>query len=166
MLFKVDYLMTKTNLVTPAGWNTLDQELKYLWKVKRPQVTRAVSEAAALGDRSENAEYKEGKRELRSIDRRLQFLMKRLDNLQIVHYAPSQEGKVYFSAYVELENEQQEQVTYRVVGPDEIDVANNHITIDSPLARALIGKQVDDEVIVKTPKGDRVWFINNIFYKK
>lgn len=158
--------MTKTNLVTPAGWNTLDQELKYLWKVKRPQVTRAVSEAAALGDRSENAEYKEGKRELRSIDRRLQFLMKRLDNLQIVHYAPSQEGKVYFSAYVELENEQEEQVTYRVVGPDEIDVANNHITIDSPLARALIGKQVDDEVIVKTPKGDRVWFINNIFYKK
>ena len=69
--------MKKTNLVTPAGWNKLDQELKYLWKVKRPQVTRAVSEAAALGDRSENAEYKEGKRELRAIDRRLQFLMKR-----------------------------------------------------------------------------------------
>ena len=158
--------MTKTNLVTPAGWNKLDQELKYLWKVKRPQVTRAVSEAAALGDRSENAEYKEGKRELRSIDRRLQFLMKRLDGLQIVHYAPSQEGKVYFGAYVELENEQEEQATYRVVGPDEIDVANNHITIDSPMARALIGKQVDDEVTVKTPKGDRLWFVNNIFYKK
>ena len=158
--------MAKTNLITPAGWNTLDQELKYLWKVKRPQVTRAVSEAAALGDRSENAEYKEGKRELRSIDRRLQFLMKRLDGLQIVHYAPSQEGKVYFGAYVELENEQEEQATYRIVGPDEIDVANNHITIDSPMARALIGKQVDDEVIVKTPKGDRVWFVNNIFYKK
>ena len=158
--------MTKTNLVTPAGWNKLDQELKYLWKVKRPQVTRAVSEAAALGDRSENAEYKEGKRELRSIDRRLQFLMKRLDGLQIVHYAPSQEGKVYFGAYVELENEQEEQATYRVVGPDEIDVANNHITIDSPMARALIGKQVDDEVTVKTPKGDRLWFVSNIFYKK
>jgi len=158
--------MAKTNLITPAGWNTLDQELKYLWKVKRPQVTRAVSEAAALGDRSENAEYKEGKRELRSIDRRLQFLMKRLDELQIVHYAPSQEGKVYFGAYVELENEQTEQATYRVVGPDEIDVTNNHITIDSPVARALIGKQVDDEVIVKTPKGDKVWFVNKIFYKK
>lgn len=158
--------MTKTNLVTPAGWNKLDQELKYLWKVKRPQVTRAVSEAAALGDRSENAEYKEGKRELRSIDRRLQFLMKRLDHLQIVHYAPSQEGKVYFGAYVELENEQEEQATYRLVGPDEIDVANNHITIDSPMARALIGKQVDDDVIVKTPKGDRLWFVNKIYYKK
>jgi transcription elongation factor GreB len=158
--------MKKTNLVTPAGWNKLDQELKYLWKVKRPQVTRAVSEAAALGDRSENAEYKEGKRELRSIDRRLQFLMKRLDGLQIVHYAPSQEGKVYFGAYVELENEQEEQATYRVVGPDEIDVANNHITIDSPMAHALIGKEVDDEIIVKTPKGDRVWFINKISYNR
>lgn len=157
--------MRKTNLVTPAGWNKLDQELKYLWKVKRPQVTRAVSEAAALGDRSENAEYKEGKRELRSIDRRLQFLMKRLEGLQIVHYAPSQEGKVYFGAYVELENEQEKQALYRVVGPDEIDVANNHITIDSPMARALIGKMVDDEVIVNTPSGDRLWYINRIYYK-
>jgi transcription elongation factor GreB len=156
----------KTNLVTPGGWNILDQELKYLWKVKRPQVTRAVSEAAALGDRSENAEYKEGKRELRSIDRRLRFLMKRLDELTIVHYAPSQEGKVYFGAYVELEDDQQRPATYRIVGPDEIDVANNHITIDSPMARALIGKQVDDEVIVKTPNGEKIWYINGIRYKR
>ncbi|WP_435275609.1 transcription elongation factor GreB [Psychrobium sp. nBUS_13] len=157
--------MKKTNLVTPAGWNKLDQELKYLWKVKRPQVTRAVSEAAALGDRSENAEYKEGKRELRSIDRRLQFLMKRLEELEIVHHAPSQEGKVYFGAYVELENDQEQQAIYRVVGPDEIDVDNNHITIDSPMARALIGKEVDDEVTVKTPSGELVWYINRIYYK-
>lgn len=158
--------MKKTNLVTPGGWNKLDQELKYLWKEKRPQVTRAVSEAAALGDRSENAEYKEGKRELRSIDRRLRFLMKRLEELEIVHYAPSQEGKVYFGAYVELESDNEEQATYRVVGPDEIDVENNHITIDSPMARALIGKEIDDEVVVKTPSGDKIWYINNIFYKK
>lgn len=157
--------MKKTNLVTPAGWNKLDQELKYLWKVKRPQVTRAVSEAAALGDRSENAEYKEGKRELRSIDRRLQFLMKRLEELEIVHHAPSQGGKVYFGAYVELENDQELQAIYRVVGPDEIDVDNNHITIDSPMARALIGKEVDDEVTVKTPSGELVWYINRIYYK-
>ena len=156
----------KTNLVTPGGWNILDQELKYLWKVKRPEVTRAVSAAAALGDRSDNAEYKEGKRELRSIDRRLQFLMKRLDQLTIVHYAPSQEGKVYFGAYVELENEQEQSARYRIVGTDEIDVANNHITIDSPMARALIGKQVDDEVVVKTPNGDKIWYINHISYKK
>ncbi|MDP2562607.1 transcription elongation factor GreB [Psychrobium sp. 1_MG-2023] len=156
----------KTNLVTPAGWNTLDRELKYLWKEKRPQVTRAVSEAAALGDRSENAEYKEGKRELRAIDRRLRFLMKRLEELQIVHYAPSQEGKVYFGAFVELENEQEQTATYRIVGPDEIDVENNHITIDSPMARALIGKEVDDEVLVKTPSGDHLWFINKIYYQR
>jgi len=154
----------KTNLVTPAGWNTLDRELKYLWKEKRPQVTRAVSEAAALGDRSENAEYKEGKRELRSIDRRLRFLMKRLDELQIVHYAPSQEGKVYFGAYVDLENEDGQQATYRIVGPDEIDVENQHITVDSPMARALIGKQIDDEVIVETPSGIKVWYVNKISY--
>lgn len=156
----------KTNLVTPGGWNILDQELKYLWKVKRPEVTRAVSEAAALGDRSENAEYKEGKRELRSIDRRLRFLMKRLDELTIVHYAPSQEGKVYFGAYVELEDDQEQPATYRIVGPDEIDVANHHITIDSPMARALIGKEVDDEVIVKTPSGEKIWYINGISYKR
>jgi len=156
----------KTNLVTAGGWNKLDQELKYLWKIKRPEVTRAVSEAAALGDRSENAEYKEGKRELRSIDRRLRFLMKRLDELTIVHYAPSQEGKVYFGAYVEIEDEQEQGVTYRIVGPDEIDVANQHITIDSPMARALIGKAVDDEVTVKTPNGDKLWYINAIRYDK
>jgi len=150
--------------VTLGGWNKLDQELKYLWKIKRPEVTRAVSEAAALGDRSENAEYKEGKRELRSIDRRLRFLMKRLDELTIVHYAPSQEGKVYFGAYVEIEDEQELAVTYRIVGPDEIDVANQHITIDSPVARALIGKAVDDEVVVKTPNGDKLWYINAIRY--
>lgn len=156
----------KTNLVTPGGWNKLDQELKYLWKVKRPEVTRAVSEAAALGDRSENAEYKEGKRELRSIDRRLRFLIKRTEELTIVHYAPSQEGKVYFGAYVELEDEQQQTAIYRIVGPDEIDVANNHITIDSPMARALIGKEVDDEVIVNTPNGDKIWYINGITYTR
>ena len=156
----------KTNLVTPGGWNKLDQELKYLWKVKRPEVTLAVSEAAALGDRSENAEYKEGKRELRSIDRRVRCLIKRTEELTIVHYAPSQEGKVYFGAYVELEDEQELAVTYRIVGPDERDVANNHITIDSPMARALIGKEVDDEVIVKTPNGDKVWYINGIRYTK
>jgi len=152
--------------VTLGGWNKLDQELKYLWKIKRPEVTRAVSEAAALGDRSENAEYKEGKRELRSIDRRLRFLMKRLDELTIVHYAPSQEGKVYFGAYVEIEDEQELAVTYRIVGPDEIDVANQHITIDSPVARALIGKEVDDEVVVKTPSGDKLWYINAIRYDR
>lgn len=155
----------KTNLITRAGWQKLDEELKYLWKVKRPQVTQAVTEAAALGDRSENAEYKEGKRELRSIDRRVRFLVKRLEDVKIVEYAPEQEGKVYFGAYVELENDDGVIACYRIVGPDEIDTENNHITIDSPMARALIGKAVDDEVRVKTPSGIKLWYINKIQYQ-
>ena len=154
----------KTNLITRAGWQKLDDELKYLWKTKRPQVTQTVTEAAALGDRSENAEYKEGKRELRAIDRRVRFLVKRLDDLQIIEYSPEQDGKVFFGAYVELENEQGDIVRYRIVGPDEIDTKNHHITIDSPMARALIGKMVDDEVSVKTPSGNKIWFINQISY--
>ena len=155
----------KTNLITRAGWQKLEDELKYLWKVKRPQVTQAVSEAAALGDRSENAEYKEGKRELRAIDRRLRFLTKRPDALKIVEYSPQQEGNVYFGAWVELENDQEEIVRYRIVGTDEIDTKNNYITIDSPMARALIGKQVDDEVRVLTPSGEKEWYINKIQYQ-
>lgn len=155
----------KTDLITRPGWQKLDDELKYLWKVKRPQVTQAVTEAAALGDRSENAEYKEGKRELRSIDRRVRFLVKRLDELKIIDYSPEQDGKVFFGAYVELENEAEEVVQYRIVGPDEIDTKQHHITIDSPMARALIGKEVDDEVTVKTPSCYKTWFINKIQYQ-
>lgn len=155
----------RTNLITRPGWQKLDDELKYLWKVKRPQVTQAVTEAAALGDRSENAEYKEGKRELRAIDRRIRFLVKRLEDLRIVEYAPEQEGKVYFGAYVELENDQGDIGRYRIVGPDEIDTENHHITIDSPMARALIGKEVDDEVKVQTPSGIKIWYINQIQYQ-
>lgn len=154
----------KTNLITRAGWQKLDSELKYLWKTKRPQVTQAVTEAAALGDRSENAEYKEGKRELRAIDRRVRFLVKRLDSLQIIEYAPEQDGKVFFGAYVELENDDGDIARYRIVGPDEIDTKNHHITIDSPMARALIGKQVDDDVTVQTPSGEKIWYINHIRY--
>jgi transcription elongation factor GreB len=155
----------KTNLITRPGWQKLDDELKYLWKIKRPQVTQAVSEAAALGDRSENADYKEGKRELRSIDRRVRFLVKRLDELNIIEHSPEQNGKVFFGAYVELENEDAEVVQYRIVGSDEIDTKNHHITIDSPMARALIGKQVDDEIQVKTPSGLKLWCINQIRYQ-
>lgn len=155
----------KTNLITRVGWHKLDQELKYLWKVKRPEVTQAVSEAAALGDRSENAEYKEGKRELRRIDSRLRFLTKRLDALEIVDHHPQQNGKVFFGAWVELENEDGDIARYRIVGTDEIDPKLGYITIDSPMARALIGKQVDDDVLVKTPSGIKEWWINAIQYQ-
>jgi transcription elongation factor GreB len=155
----------KTNLITRPGWHKLDEELKYLWKVKRPEVTQAVSEAAALGDRSENAEYKEGKRELRRIDSRLRFLTKRLDALEIVDHHPQQNGKVFFGAWVELENDEGDIVRYRIVGTDEIDPKLGYITIDSPMARALIGKQVDDDVFVKTPSGTKEWWINLIQYQ-
>lgn len=155
----------KANLITRTGWAALDSELKYLWKVKRPEVTQAVREAAALGDRSENAEYKEGKRELRSIDRRIRFLVKRLDCLKIVDYDSQQEGKIYFGAWIELEKEDGTLFRGRIVGTDEFDPKKNWISIDSPMARALLGKQVDDEVLVHTPSGPQEWFVNIIQYR-
>lgn len=158
--------MAKSNYITRAGWNLLDQELKFLWKEERPKVTQAVSDAAALGDRSENAEYIYGKRRLREIDRRVRFLMKRLEVLQIVDYDPKQEGKVFFGAWVELEDEQGELKQYRIVGGDEFDPSKKWISLDSPVARALIGKQVDDEILVQTPAGKVRYFINKIWYEK
>lgn len=158
--------MAKSNYITRSGWQTLDQELKFLWKEKRPQVTQAVSEAAALGDRSENAEYIYGKRRLREIDRRVRFLSKRLEVLQIVDYHPKQEGKVFFGAWVELENEQGETKQYRIVGCDEFDPAKHWISIDSPVARALIGKEAGDELQVDTPLGKSLLYINRIWYEK
>ncbi|WP_417348150.1 transcription elongation factor GreB [Ferrimonas sp.] len=157
--------MKKANLITREGWNTLEQELKYLWKEERPRVTLAVQEAAALGDRSENAEYIYGKKRLREIDRRVRFLSKRMEQLRIVEPDPRQEGKVYFGAWVVLEAEEGGLSTYRLVGPDEFNVSEGKVSIDSPLARALLGKEVDDEVIVRTPEGEQVYYINEIRYK-
>lgn len=152
-------------LITRAGWKKLDDELKYLWKIKRPSVTEAVREAAALGDRSENAEYKEGKRLLREIDRRIRYLSKSLDRLKIVDYSPEQEGRVYFGAYVTLENEQEELLHCRIVGADEIDPMRQDISINSPMSKALLGKAVDDEVVVHAPSGDKYWYIVAIEYR-
>ena len=158
--------MAKSNYITREGWNILDQELKFLWKEERPKVTQAVSEAAALGDRSENAEYIYGKRRLREIDRRVRFLMKRLEVLQIVDYHVRQEGKAFFGAWIELETEDGELKQYRIVGCDEFDPAKNWISVDSPVARALIGKAVDDEVKVETPSGRMTFYVNRIWYEK
>ena len=158
--------MAKSNYITRQGWNALDQELKFLWKEERPRVTQAVSDAAALGDRSENAEYIYGKRRLREIDRRVRFLTKRLEVLQIVDYHPKQEQKVFLGAWVELEAENGEIKQYRLVGSDEFDPVKNWISIDSPVARALIGKEVDDEVKVETPSGRVTLYINQIWYEK
>lgn len=158
--------MAKSNYITRAGYEKLAAELRYLWKEERPRITQSVSEAAALGDRSENAEYIYGKRRLREIDRRVRFLSKRLDTLTVVDYSPKQEGKVFFGAWVNLEDEDGEVQAYRIVGGDEFDPAKNWISIDSPVARALIGKSVDDEIQVRTPSGMRTWFVDKIWYEK
>ncbi|MCL7462586.1 transcription elongation factor GreB [Pseudomonas sp. NW5] len=153
-----------TALITPEGEARLRAELRELWQVRRPQVTQAVSEAAAQGDRSENAEYTYGKKMLREIDSRVRFLRKRLEQLKVVHERPADTQRVYFGAWVTLEDEQGEEARYRLVGTDELDLKTGLISIDSPLARALLGKPLDAEVRVQTPAGERLWYLTAIEY--
>ena len=153
-----------TPLITPQGEARLRAELHELWHVRRPEVTRSVSEAAAQGDRSENAEYTYGKKMLREIDSRVRFLTKRLEKLKVVDTRPSDPGKVYFGAWVTVEDEDGVEARYRIVGPDELNLKLNLISIDSPLARALVGKGLDAEVRVQTPTGDKYWYIVAIDY--
>ncbi|WGY48135.1 transcription elongation factor GreB [Vibrio sp. ABG19] len=157
----------KTKLITREGFNKLKKEHDFLWNERRPEVTKIVTWAASLGDRSENADYTFNKRLLRQIDRRVRFLRKLLPELTIVDYSSQQDGKVFFGAWVEIENEAGEMKKFRIVGPEEIygDEVKNYISIDSPMARALLKKEVDDEFVVRTPSGDKVWFINSIEYK-
>ena len=155
----------KTNIITREGYEILQQELNHLWKVERPETTKKVSWAASLGDRSENADYQYNKKRLREIDRRVRYLRKRLEDVKIVDYSPQQDGKVFFGAWVEIENDDGETMTFRIVGPDEIYGRNDYISIDSPMARALLKKEVDDEADVKTPTGFKTWYINEITYK-
>ena len=141
-------------MITAPGFARLQQELNFLWKEKRPEVTARVAAAAALGDRSENADYIYGKRQLGEIDRRIRYLDKRIRTMQVVDRLPADETKVYFGAWVTLEGidaksagEISESLpTYRVVGPDEIDFDTAYISIDSPMARVLIGKSEGDEI--------------------
>lgn len=154
----------KTNLITREGFNKLQDELNYLWKEHRPAITQKVAWAASLGDRSENADYQYNKKLLREIDRRIRFLRKRLERINVVDYSPQQDGKVFFGAWVEIENEQGEIKRFRIVGPDEIYGRNDYISIDSPMARALLQKQIDDEAVVQTPLDEKLWYINVISY--
>lgn len=156
----------KTNLITPEGFEKLNQELNHLWREYRPEITKKVAWAASLGDRSENADYKENKRLLRQIDSRVRFLRKRIEALKVIEYAPEQDGKVFFGAWVEIENDEGEQLSFRIVGPDEIYGRKDYISIDSPMARALLKKERDDEAVVKTPTGEQIWYINSIEYKQ
>ena len=155
----------KTNIITRGGYEKLQQELTQLWKVERPETTKKVSWAASLGDRSENADYQYNKKRLREIDRRVRYLRKRLEDVKIVDYSSQQEGKVFFGAWVEIENDDGEVMKFRIVGPDEIYGRNDYISIDSPMARALLKKEVDDDADVQTPNGIKTWFINAISYE-
>ncbi|WP_434939400.1 transcription elongation factor GreB [Shewanella sp. HL-SH8] len=157
----------KTNLITREGFDKLNKELNYLWREYRPEITKKVAWAASLGDRSENADYKENKRLLRQIDSRVRFLRKRIEAIKIVEYSPEQEGKVFFGAWVEIENDNGEKKSFKIVGPDEIyGDAKGYISIDSPMARALLKKEVDDDAVVSTPNGPQDWYINKISYQK
>ena len=143
----------------------LQKELDHLWLKERPSTTEKVSWAASLGDRSENADYKYNKQKLREIDRRIRFLRKTLEDIKVVEYHPQQEGKVFFGAWVELEGDGAEIIKFRIVGPEEIYGRNDYTSVDSPMARACLKKEVDDEVEVKAPSGIKKWCVKRITYK-
>ena len=149
--------------ITPEGAARLKRELDELWRVKRPAVTRAVSEAAAQGDRSENAEYIYGKKQLAEIDRRVRFLRKRLTGIRVVDQLPDDLTRVFFGAWFELKSPDGRR-EYRLVGPDEFDFAPNYISVDSPLGRAVLGKGLGAEIVVSTPEGERRHTLSNVRY--
>ncbi|GAC1453682.1 MAG: transcription elongation factor GreB [Steroidobacteraceae bacterium] len=152
--------------ITPNGAKRLREELEQLWRDERPRVTQAVAAAAAQGDRSENAEYTYGKRRLREIDRRVRFLRQRLDGMVIVDQAPADPRRVFFGAWVSLESADGDVLRYRIVGPDEFDLAPGYISMDSPLGRALMRKELDAEVTVEAPGGPRTLIITAIEYER
>ncbi|MDA8091036.1 MAG: transcription elongation factor GreB [Nitrospiraceae bacterium] len=160
-------LQSKTKIspyITPEGQKILRDELSYLWTVKRPQVTQAVAEAAAMGDRSENAEYIYGKKQLRQIDSRMRFLTKRLNELVVVDRPPDDTSKIFFGAWVELEDSDGKLFRYRIVGPDEFDPKKGFISIDSPMAKALLLKTEGEEVLVDRLNGTVVFVVTSIGY--
>jgi len=154
----------KSPYITKQGFITLQQEEEQLW-LKRRKVVAALSAAAAEGDRSENAEYIYRKKELGGIDWRIRYLQKRLPDLQQVGDKPSNTEQVFFSAIVTLEDNDGNETVYRIVGPDEIDHEEYNISMDSPVAKALFKRKLDDEVKVETPKGKTTYLITDINYK-
>ena len=145
--------MSKSKYATPEGARRLRAELDALWLVERPAVTKAVSEAAAMGDRSENAEYIYGKRRLREIDRRVRHLRQRLDGLKVVAGPPSDRNRAFFGAWVTIEDAQGSVRRHRIVGPDEFDREPGYLSMDAPLGRVLLGKRIGDEIEVRLPGG-------------
>jgi transcription elongation factor GreB len=156
--------LVRRRCITPEGFARLREEFERLWKSERPRVTEEVARAAALGDRSENAEYIYGKRRLREIDARLRLLSRRLDELTVVPPGEVAQDRIYFGAWVRLEGEDGALVCYRLVGPDETDAAEGLISIESPLGRALVGRGEGDEVVVQRPAGLHTFTVLEIAY--
>lgn len=155
-----------TALVTRAGYDRLRAELTQLWKITRPEVVKALTAAAAEGDRSENAEYLYRKKQLGEIDRRVRYLSKRLDVLKIVEGTPADPDAIFFGAWIEIENVASGDIArYRIVGPDEINAPLGYISIDSPLARAALKKRVDDEFTVELPTGPAQFAVLSVSYR-
>lgn len=150
--------------ITPAGFAALQKELDEIW-LRRRDVVKALAEAAAEGDRSENAEYIYRKKELGGLDRRIRYLQKRLPALNVVRELPDSDA-IYFGAIVEVQDDAGDTYCYRIVGPDEADPSALAISMDSPLARALLKKQVDDEVVVKTGEKESMVTIVSIQYDR
>ena len=150
--------------ITPAGFQALQDELKNIW-VRRRDVVRALADAAAEGDRSENAEYIYRKKELGGLDRRIRYLQKRLPDLNVVRESPNGDA-IYFGAFIEVQNDTGELQTYRIVGADEADAKTSAISMDSPLAKALLSKRVDDEVVVKTGEKTTTFSVVSIRYEQ
>ena len=158
--------MIKTKIyITPAGAHALRSELRFLYKTERPEITQKVSDAAALGDRSENADYIYGKKRLREIDNRIRYLTKRIDNLEIVDRKPNNETKVFFGAWLKLQTEDNSILKLRIVGVDELDLKKGWISVDSPMASSLLGKSIGDKVQVNRPKGKVMVMILEISYE-
>ena len=157
----------RSQLITPEGMERLEDELNHLWRVERPEITNKVSWAASLGDRSENADYHFNKKRLREIDRRLLYLRKCIDNFKVIDYHPNMEGAVNFGAWVEIENvEKKLKKRLRIVGYEELIGNKDYISMDSPMAQALLHKKVGDEAIVETKIAKFIWLIRKIEYKK
>ena len=152
-------------MITPEGMQKLRDEHSHLNRVERPDVTAKVTWAASLGDRSENADYHYNKKRLREIDSRIRYLTKCVDSLKVINYHPNQEGKVMFGAWVEVKNEQKGvQKRFRLVGFEELIGNKDYISMDSPMAKALLGKSLHDEVFFRTPEGERELYISKVEY--
>ncbi len=154
----------RSKYITEEWEKQLKAELHQLWKIERPRVTQSVAEAAARGDRSQNEQYTYAKKRLWEIDSRVRYLSKRLEEISVVSTSPDDLNKVYFGAWVTLEDDRGELVRYRLVGPDEIDPQRGYISIDSPLGKALLGKPSESDITITAPTGEAGYFIKSISY--